>query len=203
MLDRFIRYVAYLLFKLLFRLEVRDSHYVPQDGGVIIAANHTSYLDPPIIAVVLKRRPTFIAKSSLYRIPIIGSFIRLYSIGVKREQTGPSTIKKALKTLMSGGCLVIFPEGGRSRDGNLMELKKGLSLIAALSGAPVIPVYIKGAHRVLPVGAKIPRPDKIKVIFGKPVTRRKEESLESYGERVRLEVYSELKRLSSNCYSGH
>lgn len=148
------------------------------------------------MAAVLKRRPTFIAKESLFRIPIVGHIIRAYSIGVRREVPGPSTLKKAVGVLKGGGLLVIFPEGGRSKDGRLMEIKRGVGLLASLTEAEVVPAYIKGAHRVLPVGAKIPRPYKIKITFGKPIIKKKDESEELYEERVTEELYAELRRLS-------
>lgn len=196
MIERIIRYIAYIFFKLLFRLEVKNIESIPKDGGVIIAVNHASYLDPPLMAAVLPRKPTFIAKESLFRIPLIGLVIRAYSIGVRRDVPGPSTLKKAVKVLKNGNLLVIFPEGGRSRDGRLMEIKRGVGLLASLTGAEVVPAYIKGAHRVLPVGARIPRPYKIKIIFGKPIIRKKDEPEEVYEERVTQEVYAELRRLS-------
>ncbi len=196
MLDSIMRYILYLLLRLLFRIEIKNRHYIPEKGGVIIASNHTSYLDPPVLAASLKRRPTFIAKSSLYKIPLIGFIIRAYSIGVKRDKPGPSTIKKALKVLRSGGALVIFPEGGRSGDGKLMEFKRGVGLLAASGNVPVVPVCIRGADRALPVGAKMIRMEKIKIIFGRPIIRRSGEDDLTYENRVTKEIFDEIKRLS-------
>ena len=194
-----MRYILYLLLRLLFRIEIKNRHYIPEKGGVIIASNHTSYLDPPVLAASLKRRPTFIAKASLYKIPIVGFIIRTYSIGVKRDKPGSSTIKKALKVLKSGGALVIFPEGGRSKEGKLMEFKRGVGLLAALGHVPVIPAYIKGTHRALPVGAKLIRMEKIKVVFGRPIIRRSGEDDLTYEDRVTKEIFDEIKRLSQTC----
>lgn len=196
MLERVIRYIAYIFFKILFGLEIKGRDNIPKKGGVIIAVNHTSYLDPPLMAAVLQRRPTFIAKESLFRIPVIGCIIRAYAIGVRREIPGPSTLKKALGILKKGGLIVIFPEGGRSRDGRLMEIKRGVGVLAARAGAIVVPAYIKGAHRVLPVNAKIPRPGKIRIIFGKPIIKKTDETEDLYEKRVTEWVYAELRRLS-------
>ncbi len=196
MIDRIIRYIAFLFFRLLFRLEVKNSQNIPERGGVIIAANHTSYLDPPLMAAALKRRPTFIAKASLFKIPVFGAIINAYSIGVKREGPTPSTLKMAIRILKKNGLLVIFPEGGRSQDGRLMALKRGVGLIAARTKVPVVPAYIKGAHKALPVGARFPRPHKITIIFGRPVIKMPHETEEHYEERVTLEVHEELRRLS-------
>lgn len=196
MIDRIIRYTVFLFFRLLFRLEVKNIHNIPERGGVIIAANHTSYLDPPLMVGALKRRPTFIARAGLFKIPVLGSIIKAYSIGVNREGPTPSTFKRAIKILKKNGLLVIFPEGGRSQDGRLMALKRGVGLMASLTGVPVVPAYIRGAHKVLPVGAILPRPHKIKIIFGKPVIKMPDEPRRHYEERVTREVYEELRRLS-------
>ncbi len=193
--------MLYLFFKVFFRLEIRNGHLVPKEGGVIIASNHTSYLDPPLIGVSIKRRPTFIAKSSLFKIPILGSIIKAYSIGVKKNSPTPSTIKKALKVLSSGGALVIFPEGGRSPDGNLREIKRGIGLIGALSNVPIVPAYIRGAHRALPVGARIPKFVKLSIIFGMPITRHTGETDEEYERRLTEEIYLSLKNLSQTVNS--
>lgn len=196
MIDRVIRYIVFLFFRLLFRLEVENIHNIPERGGVIVAANHTSYLDPPLIAAALKRRPTFIAKASLFKIPVFGPIINTYSIGVNREGPTPSTLKRAVRILKKDGLLVIFPEGGRSQDGRLMALKRGVGLMAALTGVAVVPAYIRGAHKALPVGARFPRPYKIKIIFGKPIIKMHHETEAHYEKRVTEEVYEELRRLS-------
>lgn len=195
MLEKIIRYIVYGFFKICFRLKVRNARFLPESGGVIIAANHTSYLDPPIIGVCLNRRPTFIAKSSLFKIPLVGQIIKAYSIGVKRENPTPSTIKKALRVLRDGGALVIFPEGGRSHDGSLKDIKRGVGLLASLSDVPVVPACIKGAHRALPVGARVPRPKKIEVVFGRPIRRKEGESPKAYEERLTKEIYASLNEL--------
>jgi len=195
MFYRIIRYIAYLFFKILFRLEVKNQDYIPEEGGVIIASNHSSYLDPPLIAVSLKRRPTFIAKSSLHRIPLLGPMIKAYSISVNRDMPGPSTIKDALKVLKNGGVLVIFPEGGRSADGSLMEFKRGVGLIASLADVPVVPVYIRGAGEALPVGARFPRLKKISIIFGRPLQKRSEENREVFEKRITQEIFERIKSL--------
>jgi len=151
-------------------LEVKGIENIPTKGGVIVASNHLSYLDPPLIASVLPRRATFMARRGLFNIPLLGWLIRHYAFPVDREKTHPSTIKEALRRLKDGEVLVIFPEGQRSKTGRLLEGKPGIGMIARIAGAPVIPTLIIGSDKALPVGAKWLRRAKISVIFGMPLT---------------------------------
>lgn len=160
----------FIFLKVFNRLEVIGAENVPSAGGVIIAANHVSYLDPPVIGVSLKRRPVYMAREGLFKIPILGSFIKMFALPVKRGKPQPSTIKEAIRRLKKGELIVIFPEGSRSIDGNFLDAKRGVGVLSAMCGVPVIPTYIKGTEKALPVGAKFLRPSKIKVIFGKAIS---------------------------------
>ncbi len=103
----------FIFLKVFNRLEVIGAENVPSAGGVIIAANHVSYLDPPVIGVSLKRRPVYMAREGLFKIPILGSFIKMFALPVKRGKPQPSTIKEAIRRLKKGELIVIFPEGSR------------------------------------------------------------------------------------------
>jgi len=150
-------------------LEVRGIENIPARGGVIVASNHLSYLDPPLIASVLPRRATFMARRGLFNISLLGCFIRHYAFPVDREKTHPSTIKEALRRLKDGEVLAIFPEGQRSETGRLLEGKPGIGMIAKLAKVSIIPTLIIGTDKALPVGAKWLRRAKISVIFGTPL----------------------------------
>ncbi len=195
MLYRILRRLFYILFKILFRLKVYGERNIPRRDGVIIASNHLSYLDPPILGVSINRRPTFMAKAGLFRIPILNFIIKRYSIRVDRSTTKPSTLKKAVEVVKNGGVLVIFPEGGRSRDGNLMGIKRGVGVIAGLTGAPVVPAFIKGSEKALPVGSRFIRFARIEVFFGKVLKKMPEEENREYGERVVRDLMASLHKL--------
>lgn len=197
----------YLFFKVLFRivfgflfcLEVRGVENVPEEGGVIVAANHSSYLDPPVIGVALRRRATFMAREGLFKIPLLKTFVAAFSIPVKRGRPRPSTIKEAVHRLKGGELIVMFPEGGRSKNGKFLDPKRGVGLIATMSGTPVVPALIRGTERAFPVGARFIRPAKIRVVFGKPLIIQKggSESEKDFQERVAQDIMKAITRLDS------
>jgi len=180
------------------RLEVVGSENIPLNGGAIVAANHVSYLDPPVLGVALKRRPTYIAKEGLFRIPFIGTVIvRGCCFPVKRDKPQPSVIKEAVSRLKKGGVLVLFPEGSRSTGGSFLDAKRGVALIAAMSVVPVVPTLIEGTDRALPARTKLIRPAKIKVVFGNPLTIGKKETDKVSQERISKEIMERIKNLKS------
>lgn len=168
-LYNFFKAILYIFFRVFYRLEIIGQENIPEKGGVIIASNHVSYLDPPVLGVSINRRTTFMAREGLFRIPILGMFVKSFSFPVRRGKPQPSTIKEAVKRLNNGELIVIFPEGGRSPDGTLLEAKRGIGVIACLSNCVIIPTLISGTEKALPVGARFLHPAKIKVIFGKPI----------------------------------
>ena len=190
-----IRTILYVFFKIFNRLEVLGAENVPKDGGVIVAANHVSYLDPPVLGVALKRRPTYIAKEGLFRIPFIGRIVNACCFPVKRDKPQPSIIKEAVARLKGGGVLVLFPEGSRSADGNFLDAKRGVGMIAALSAVPVVPALIEGTDRALPVGTKFIRPAKIKVVFGEPLRVGEHETDKVAQEKISKEIMKRIKSL--------
>lgn len=187
--------VLTIFFKVFNRLEIIDYHNLPDEGGFIVAANHVSYLDPPIIGVALRRKPIFIAKEGLFKIPFIGTFVKYFSFPLNRNKPQPSTIKEAVCRLKNGEVIVVFPEGSRSADGNMLDPKRGVSLIAMMSGSPIVPVLIKGTDNALPVGAKFIRPAKIKVIFGKYIKIEKQETGKQFQEKISREIMQRIKEL--------
>ncbi len=186
----------YCIFKIFFRLEVKGADLVPKKGGVIIASNHASYLDPPIIGAVLRRRATFLAKRYLFNVPIIKIFLNFFAIPVDEDKIVPSTMKEAIKRLKKGELVVIFPEGRRSEDGSLLDAKRGIGVIASLSSVPIIPAFIEGSHEVLPVGAKFPRPGKLRVYFGQPLMSEKGKEGE-FQETITKNIMDKIKELKS------
>jgi 1-acyl-sn-glycerol-3-phosphate acyltransferase len=149
-------------------LEVVGKENIPKEG-VIIASNHNSYLDPPILGSVTPRRCNFMAKKSLFDVPILGWMVKFAAFPVDREKPRASTIKEAVKKIRNGQIVVVFPEGQRNDTNELLEPKPGIAMIAVMSGAPIVPAYISGAERALPPDARWLKRAKIKVVFGKPI----------------------------------
>jgi len=159
-----------ILFKILFNWEVKGKENIPKKGGFIIASNHLSYLDPPIIGIASPRKLHYLAKSSLFKVPILNFLIKIYGgIPIEREKEYSISIRKGLEILKNGDGLVIFPEGTRNPKGEVKIPKKGVAFLAYKTGVSVIPVKIKGAAKALSVGGKFVKPAKVKIIFGPPV----------------------------------
>lgn len=182
-----------IAYKILFRYEVLGSENVPEQGGAIIAANHLSYLDPPLVGIAVKRRATFMARSSLFKIPLVGTFVGSFSIPVHRGDPRPSTIKEAVKRLKRGELIAMFPEGGRNPKGKISGGKRGVAIIASMSGAVVIPALIEGTDKALPVGAKFIRPSKVRITFGKPLDVKPYETNRELQRRMTEDIMNAIK----------
>lgn len=197
LLYRFIRLTLLVIFKTFFRFEVLHSENVPKKGGVIVVTNHVSHLDPMVVGCAIKKRQaTYMAKRSLFHLPIVGAFVRTFSFPVDRERTQPSTIKEAVRRLKNGELIVMFPEGSRSRDGSLLEAKRGTGMIAALAKAMIVPAFIDGTNKAWPAGAKfIRRVAKIKVIFGNPIEIKGGESGREYHEKIGNDIMEAIRSL--------
>jgi 1-acyl-sn-glycerol-3-phosphate acyltransferase len=158
-----------LLMRLLFRLRSRGAEHVPAEGPVLLVANHSSLLDPPLVGGASPRRLSFLAKAELFRIPLFGGLIRrLGARPLRREGADSAALRAALRVLKDGGALLVFPEGTRGEEGLLRPAKPGAGMLAVLGGAPVVPVYISGSGRVWPRGRRLPRPGRVTVTFGPP-----------------------------------
>jgi 1-acyl-sn-glycerol-3-phosphate acyltransferase len=161
--------IARTLGTLLFRLERRGAEHVPARGAVLLVANHSSFLDPPLVGSVAPRPVSFMAKEELFRVPGLGLLIRnLNARPVRREGADAGALRTALRILKEDGALLMFPEGTRGPEGTLREPKPGAGMLAVLSGAAVVPVFINGSGRAWPRGQTLPRPAKVTVTFGPP-----------------------------------
>lgn len=191
----FLRAIGLFIAKIFFRFKVYGPEMVPEKGGVIIAANHVSYIDPPVLAMALKRMPTYLAVKFAIDWPVVGWLIGLYSMPVEPGRTPPSTIKEAIRRLRRGEAVVIFPEGGRSYDGSFLDAQRGIGVIAAKSGVPVVPAFINGTYEVLPVGARFPRLARLEVFFGQPLKLEAGEAEEAFRDRVSGEIMDRIRAL--------
>jgi len=146
-LYRIAHIVVFALAKCFFRLKVIDVANVPKEGGVIVAANHNSYFDIPLLGCALHRPADNIAKSELFQIRLIAFFFRaLGGFPIRRGHADRKAIGEAVRRLKAGRLLSYYPEGTRSKDGKLQKGKSGIGWVVAGSGATVVPAYIKGTH---------------------------------------------------------
>ena len=132
------------------RLEVSGLEHVPLKGPVLIAANHLHFADPPLLGAVIPRKIIFMAKSELFRIPVIGLLVLAYeAFEVHRGMGDARALRRAIKVLRGGMALGVFPEGHRSKDGKLQRARNGIALIAYKTGATILPVAISGTRTFL------------------------------------------------------
>ena len=138
----FCKVVLRPLTSLLYAARVSGVENVPMTGPLIVAANHRSYLDPPLLGAWFPRTIHYMAKKELFTIPVLGWILRnVHSFAVNRTIADPSAIKHALKTLRAGECVGIFPEGTRNIDG-AATARRGAVLIAATAKCPIVPVAL-------------------------------------------------------------
>ncbi len=155
--------VVSFLAKLFFRFKVINEANVPREGGVIVAANHNSYFDIPLLDAALYRKADNMAKVELFANPVIAWLFRtLGGFPIRRGTMDRAAMEEAVRRLKSGRLLVVYPEGTRSKDGELQAAKPGIGWIVAQSGAAVVPAYIDGTRPV-----RLFNP--VTIIFGRPL----------------------------------
>ena len=165
-----LRPFAYWLCRLLFKVEFHGAQNVPPEGACLITPNHISYGDPIWITIPIQRRIYYMAWDKPFEIPVLGFIMRAFgAFPVSLEAADLSAQRNALEVLRQGRALVMFPEGGRTRTGKIMPFKMGAFRFALTHGVPIIPVSIKGAEKIWPVGKIFPRPGKLVITYHPPI----------------------------------
>lgn len=162
-----IRSTIHVGSKLLWRIEFTGLENVPATGGLIIAANHQTYIDPFWLSLPIKRPTRYLAWSAAFNWPIVGKGLKwLGAWPLALEGSDPAAIRKSIQWLREGGAVVIFPEGGRSTESGAMDrFKVGALRLALEAEVPILPVTIKGGNQVWPRGWKLPRPGKVEIVY--------------------------------------
>lgn len=145
---------------------------VPARGALVIAPNHRSYLDPPLVGCGAGRELFFFAKKELFGVPVLGYVIRhvFNAIPIRRGSVDRRAIATAIDAVRGGGALVLFPEGTRAAPGGYLPPKLGAAMVAAKAGAEVVPVHIEGTGRgALGLIRSALRLERIRVTYGDPI----------------------------------
>ncbi len=200
------RFWFWLGLKIWNRFQAFGSDNMPAEGGVIIASNHASFLDPPLVGCGLMHRYVrFLARNTLFQNRVGEWWSR--NVGVvciDRTRGDIAAFKAALSVLQAGGALCLFPEGTRTLDGKLQPPKAGIGFLIMKAEVPVVPVYVEGSFAAFSKGAKWIKPAKIKLYYGPAITpaefRQLGSGKEIYGKAAELVMakIAELKTGSSN-----
>lgn len=155
------------LSRALWRISFRGVEHVPAEGGLIIASNHQTYVDPFWVGSRVRRPVRFLAWNEAFKWPLMGKALGLLGAWpIVLDRGSPTAHRRSLRWLRSGGAVMIFPEGQRAfADGEMSRFKAGAVRLALEAGVPILPVTIRGGQRVWPRGRSLPRTGRVEVVF--------------------------------------
>lgn len=195
------RVVARLATVLLLRMRCKGRRHIPASGPALVCANHQSVLDPPLIGLAFDRRLNYLARRSLFKSRLFAAFIEfLDAIPIDRDGSGLGGLKETLRRLKRGEMVLIFPEGTRTRDGEVSPLKPGFVSVARRSRAPLLPVGLDGAFDVLPTGAVLPRPTVVHLVIGEAISP--EQAAELDDDALVAELEARIRRCHAEAREG-
>ena len=190
MFYKIFKVICRFWFGFILRTRVIGAENIPKDGAFILAANHVSNWDPPFLGTFIDREVCYMGKEELFKNPIMAAICRrLYVFPVKRGAADKTAIKTAIKILKDGKCLGIFPEGTRSKTGKLGKAEAGVSLIAAMTKAPIIPAAIVNTEKIFSREKFLPQ---TAVVYGTPIkfsgSTKDKEALENFAQEIMSEI---------------
>jgi len=159
------------IFASYFRWRVYNPERVPLTGPIILAPNHASYIDPPLVGAGVRRQISFLARDNIFHVPILAAVLRSWEVvPVDRDGGTGRGLKESLQRLEKGGAIILFPEGTRSRNGELNPARSGIGLAVIKSGASVVPARVFGTHEAYGPHHRVPRPRRVAVKYGRSMT---------------------------------
>ena len=173
-----IKRTGYLAMRALFRLSgivlfksrCIGREKIPSQGGALVCSNHQSNLDPMVVGMQSQRRMNYLARKSLFDSFLFGWIIRfLDAISIDREGLGFAGLKQTLSCLRAGEIVLLFPEGTRTDDGELLELKPGVCSLVRRGKVPLVPVGIDGPFQAWPRSSLLPHREVVRVVIGDPI----------------------------------
>lgn len=176
---RAARRLTGVAWSLLFRAGHEEVQRIPAEGPALLCCNHQSFLDIPLVSHLTRRHIAFVARDSLADSRALGWLMRQCgAVLIARGKPDRAALREMLAHLAAGDLVAVFPEGTRTRDGSLGELRAGALLAARQARAPIVPIGIRGAFEAWPRHALLPRPRRIAARVGTPVDPLAEDALE-------------------------
>ena len=180
------------LFTVWFRYRAQGLEHLPESGALLLI-NHQSFLDPLLVGLPLRRPVSYLARENLFRVPVMGWLLkRTYVMPISRESAGTESLRESLRRMDHGFLVGIFPEGTRTLNGGLRELKPGFVALIRRTNVPVIPVGVAGAYEAFPRGAWLPRPSQIRIVYGPPLDPIRLAELSQKGREAELVEWSRV-----------
>lgn len=167
---RTVWWIAYCLSGLLFRVRVEGRGNIPTVGGIVLACNHCSYVDPVLIGVAAGRELWYVTKREVFPLPLLGRLIlKLHAMPIDRSRGDRVGLRTMESHLKGGRAILLFPEGKRNRSGQFLIPKSGVGMVVFRTSVPVVPVYLSGTVNVWKnlIGL-----DRVTVRFGEPIRFR-------------------------------
>ena len=177
-----------------FRWRVFHPERVPSEGAVLLASNHASFLDPPLVGCGLERQCTFLARDTLFRFRFTRWLLTHWqAVPIDRDGGGVAGMRRILEALSLGRAVILFPEGTRTRDGQLQRVRSGIGMLVVKSTAPVVPVRVWGTFEAYGRNVKFPKPKRVTVKYAEPLHFRelRAEARECSKGRLR-EIYQQI-----------
>jgi len=184
------RPIVGFLSRVFWRIRWRETEHIPLSGGVIIAANHQTYIDPFWVGVPVRRPIRFLAWDAAFSWPIVGYCLKMFGAWpLQLEGSDPAPIRRSLQWIGEGGAVMLFPEGGRGNpDGTMRKCKLGAVRMALEAGVPILPVTIRGGERVWPNTFRLPRIGRSIEIIYHPIMHVEQGEDEAVRESARRET---------------
>jgi len=165
-----LRPFVWLFCRLVFRIRFQGVENIPERGPCLIVPNHITFADPIWITIPVRRRIYYMAWDRPFQIPVLGFLMRIFgAFPVRLDSVDASAQREAMELIGEGKALVIFPEGGRTRSGELMQFKRGAFRLALTFGVPIVPVAISGAFEIWPASRLLPRPGRLEIRYLPPI----------------------------------
>lgn len=192
---RFCRFLFRVYFRLYHQGKIYGAKRLPTEGGLILAGNHVSFLDPPFFGQACRRAAYYLARDTLFRNPVSNWILRSWNcVPISRDRGDIGAMRTVLRLLGEGKAVLMFPEGTRSNDGKLQDARAGIGMIVAHAKVPVMPMRIFGTDRALPRGTSVPRPARVTIRFGEPFSYPFPDNFEQLrGEELKA-VYLDIGR---------